>query len=41
MAELKSTSHKEVKSHHENIVMAFIIFGYFNVEIVSEIIRYN
>ena len=34
-------SHKEVKSHHENIVMAFIILSYFNKAIVSEISRYN
>ena len=37
----KAGSHKEVKSHHENIVMAFIILSYFNKVIVSEITRYN
>lgn len=37
----KAGSHKEVKSHHENIVMAFIILSYFNKAIVSEISRYN
>ena len=37
----KAGSHKEVKSHHENIVMAFIILSYFNKAIVSAISRYN
>ena len=37
----KAGSHKEVKSHHEKIVMAFIILSYFNKAIVSEISRYN
>ena len=40
-ADQKPPSHKEVKSHHENIVMAFIILSYFNKAIVFEISRYN